>query len=131
MARTTSGRGAPFRLSTPQIPHMGARIATIPPVMASAPAVAPDAPPVGAGARLALVVLVALVVLSPWATGSVDPPFARAITLISLATSILALALDARSGVAPQAPIPLWPIAGLWLLGVTAARAPARVAAPG
>ena len=38
MARTTSGRGAPFRLSTPQIPHMGARIATIPPVMASAPA---------------------------------------------------------------------------------------------
>ena len=85
--------------------------------MASAPAVAPDAPPVGAGARLALVVLVALVVLSPWATGSVDPPFARAITVISLTTSLLALALDARSGVTPQAPIPLWPIAGLWLLG--------------
>jgi O-antigen ligase len=30
----------------------------------------------------------------------------------------LALALDARSGVPPQAPIALWPIAGLWLLGV-------------
>jgi O-antigen ligase len=72
----------------------------------------------GPGAKVALVVLVTLAVLSPWATGSVDPPAVRAITLGSLTTAIVALVLDARRGEVLAAPIALWPLAGLWLVGV-------------
>jgi O-antigen ligase len=79
---------------------------------------APDAPVCGAGSRAALVVLVALVVLSPWAFGSVDPWAVRTITLVSLATALGAFVWDARDGRPHASPIPLWPLAGLWLLGV-------------
>jgi O-antigen ligase len=48
----------------------------------------------------------------------VDPPAVRAITLASLAAALVALALDARRGRAVAIPIPLWPVAGLWLVGV-------------
>jgi O-antigen ligase len=79
---------------------------------------APDAPACGAGSRAALVVLVALVVLSPWAFGSVDPWAVRTITLVSLATALFAFVWDAKGGRHHESPIPLWPLAGLWLLGV-------------
>jgi hypothetical protein len=72
----------------------------------------------GPGAKAALVVLVALAVLSPWAIGSVDPPAIRAITVVSLATAVVAFALDARRGQAFPTPMRLWPLAGLWLVGV-------------
>lgn len=75
----------------------------------------PGAP---AGSRAALVVLLALVVLSPWAFGSVDRHPTQAITLVSLSTALVALAWDARAGRTLSAPLPLWPLAGLWLLAV-------------
>jgi O-antigen ligase len=70
------------------------------------------------GARLALTVLVAMVVLSPWPMGSVDPPAARVITLVSLVTALAAFLLDARRDAPVTLPIPLWPLGALWLLGV-------------
>lgn len=79
---------------------------------------APDTPACDAGSRTALVVLVALVVLSPWAFGSVDPWATRTITLVSLATALAAFVWDAKDGRPHASPIPLWPLAGLWLLGV-------------
>jgi O-antigen ligase len=70
------------------------------------------------GSRAALIVLVTLVVLSPWAFGSVDPRPTQAIALVSLTTALLAVVWDTRRGTQEPAPIALWPIAGLWLLAV-------------
>ena len=85
---------------------------------ASAVATAPAGAPAAAGGRAALATLVVLVVLSPWAFGSVDPGPTQAITLVSLTVALAALAWDARRGILQPTPIALWPIAGLWLLAV-------------
>lgn len=77
---------------------------------------APDGTPAGAGSRAALAVLVALVVLSPWPFGSVDPWATRTITLVSLAVALAAVVWDSRKGTLVLPAIPLWPLAGLWLL---------------
>ena len=74
--------------------------------------------PAPAGSRSALAVLVVLVVLSPWAFGSVDPGATKAIALVSLTVALAALVWDARRGTLQPPPIALWPIAGLWLLAV-------------
>jgi O-antigen ligase len=60
----------------------------------------------------------ALVVLSPWAFGSVDPAATQAIALVSLTASLVALTWDAWRGTLQPPSIPLWPFAGLWLLAV-------------
>src|ERR1700741_5516981 len=67
--------------------------------------------------RLALWILVALVVLSPWPFGSAPPWAGRAVTLIALATAIAVSLAQARQGglVVPRAP--LWPGAILMALG--------------
>jgi O-antigen ligase len=76
-------------------------------------------PPAPAGSRLALAVLVALVVLSPWPFGSVHLRTTQAIALVSLATALAATAWDAWKG-RLQLPsrLLLWPLFGLWLLAV-------------
>ena len=51
-----------------------------------------DSPLAGPGSKLALVVLVALAVVSPWPFGSVDPWATRAIALVALTTAIVAMA---------------------------------------
>jgi O-antigen ligase len=81
------------------------------------PSATPDDAQVLQGSRGALLVLVVLVVLSPWAMGAVDPPFTRAIALVSLATALAAAAHGLRGGSLQPAPIPLWPLGCLWLLG--------------
>jgi len=85
---------------------------------ASVAATAPEAAPAGLGSQAALAALVALVVLSPWAFGSVDPGATQAIALVSLTVALAALAWDARHGMLQPPPIALWPFAGLWLLAV-------------
>ena len=77
-----------------------------------------DSPLAGPGSKLALVVLVALAVLSPWPFGSVDPWATRAIALVALATAIVAMAWDARHGALRLARFPTWAWLGLWLLAV-------------
>jgi O-antigen ligase len=84
--------------------------------MASAAPSAADEAGAGPGARLAAFVLVALVVLSPWATGAVDPVPAQTVAVVSLATALAAVIWDTRRGVRWTTPLPLWPVAGLWLL---------------
>jgi O-antigen ligase len=102
------------------------------PQLASAAA---EASPSGPGARGALFTLVALVVLSPWPFGSVDPWATRTIALVSLAVAAAAFAWDARRGsAAPPADL-LWPLAALGLLAVLQVvplpRTLHRVVAPG
>ena len=63
--------------------------------------------------------LVALVVLSPWAFGSVDPRATQAIALVSLAAALGAWRGTPGAGRCSRAPIALWPLAGLWLLAVS------------
>jgi O-antigen ligase len=64
-----------------------------------------------------LVVLVALVVLSPWPFGSVPPWAAQALSAIAIAATLLALALgSARRGL-PLPAVLLWPLLGLLALG--------------
>lgn len=79
---------------------------------------APEAIPPGAGSRVALATLVTLVVLSPWPFGSVDPWAVRTITLVSLAVALGAMLWDSHRGTSLLPAIPLWPLAGLWLLAV-------------
>jgi O-antigen ligase len=83
---------------------------------ATGPGVQLETGQAGKGSRAALLVLVVLIVLSPWATGAVDPPFTRTIALVSLATSLAAVAHHVRHGGLLSAPIPLWPMGCLWLL---------------
>ncbi len=68
------------------------------------------------GSRIALAVLVALVVVSPWPFGSVDPRATQGIALVSLATALGAHAWDARRGQLRLPAFVLWPLLGLWLL---------------
>jgi O-antigen ligase len=78
-----------------------------------------EATPVSAsaGSRAALVVLVLLVVLSPWPFGSVHLRTTEAIALVSLATALGAFLWDCGRG---QLCLPprgiLWPLLGLWTL---------------
>ena len=85
---------------------------------ASVAATAPEVAPAGLGSRTALTTLVVLVVLSPWAFGSVDPLPTQSIALVSLTVALAALVWDARRGMLLPTPIALWPVAGLWLLAV-------------
>ena len=75
--------------------------------------------PAPAGSRVALAVLVALVVLSPWPFGSVHLRTTQAIALVSLATALGAFLWDGWRG---QLQLPpralLWPLLGLWALAV-------------
>lgn len=72
-----------------------------------------------AGAKVALTVLVALVVLSPWPFGSVHLRTTQAIALVALATALAAFLWDGWQG---QLQLPsrmlLWPLLGLWALAV-------------
>jgi O-antigen ligase len=68
-------------------------------------------------ARVALWVLVGLAVLSPWAMGCVDPPFTQTVAVVSLATALAAAVQGVRHAGLQSAPIPLWPLGCLWLLG--------------
>jgi O-antigen ligase len=56
--------------------------------------------------------------VSAWPFGSVEPWATRALTLASLATAIAAFAWDARRAGGLGSAIPLWPLAGLWLLAL-------------
>ncbi|HYN05087.1 MAG TPA: hypothetical protein VE359_21745, partial [Vicinamibacteria bacterium] len=72
-----------------------------------------------AGSKVALAVLVALVVLSPWPFGSVHLRTTQPIALVSLATALAAFAWDGwqrRLQWPPRAF--LWPLLGLWALAV-------------
>jgi O-antigen ligase len=76
------------------------------------------APPVvPQGSRFALVVLVVLVVLSPWPFGGVHLRATQAVALVSLLTALAAFAWDSWHG---RLQLPsrgmLWPFAGLWAL---------------
>ena len=75
------------------------------------------ATPALAGSKVALAVLVALVVLSPWPFGSVHLRTTQAIALVSLATALGAFLWDGWRG-RQQLPPPvlLWPLLGLWAL---------------
>jgi O-antigen ligase len=75
-----------------------------------------DSPLAGPGSKLALVVLVALAVVSPWPFGSVDPWATRTIALVALTTALVAMAWDARQGALRLARFPTWAWLGLWLL---------------
>jgi len=72
-----------------------------------------------AGSKVALTVLVALVVLSPWPFGSVHLRTTQAIALISLVTALGAFLWDGwhRQLQLPPRAI-LWPLLGLWALAV-------------
>jgi hypothetical protein len=70
-----------------------------------------------ASARLALWILVALAVLGPWPFGSTPPWAVRAVTLIALATAIVASLAQARHGTLFLPRVPLWPVAILVALG--------------
>jgi O-antigen ligase len=65
--------------------------------------------------RGALIALVALVVLSPWPFGSAHPLVAQAIAVVTLLTSLAALAFLPRRVELPPRVVP--PLLGLWLLG--------------
>ena len=69
--------------------------------------------PTGAS-RGALVVLVALVVLSPWPFGSAHPLVTQAIAIIALLTSLVVFTSTPRSVALPPRVVP--PLVGLWLL---------------
>jgi O-antigen ligase len=75
--------------------------------------------PIPSGSKVALAVLVALVVLSPWPFGSAHLRTTQAIALISLATALGAFLWD---GWHRQLQLPpramLWPLLGLWALAV-------------
>jgi hypothetical protein len=74
--------------------------------------------PPSAAATLALVVLVALVVISPWPFGSVTPPAVRLITLVALTTSALALAWASVRRDLQLPALPLLPLVGLLAVGL-------------
>ena len=79
---------------------------------------APVAPPGGRSSTLALVVLVLLSVVSPWAFGAVTPDSRRVVTLVALVAVALALVAGAlRQRVALPA-LPLWPLAGFLALAL-------------
>jgi len=76
-----------------------------------------------AGGSLALTVLVGLVLLSPWPFGSVHPVATRAIAIVALATTLVALAVQRLAARRPAAPASdglsrlAFAAVGLWLLG--------------
>jgi O-antigen ligase len=77
------------------------------------------APPAPAGSKVALAVLVALVVLSPWPFGSVHLRTTQAIALVSLVTALGAFLWDGWHGTLRLPPRALlWPLLGLWALAV-------------
>jgi len=68
---------------------------------------------------LALAVLAAVVVISPWPFGSVHPAAVRAISVLALGSVVLALARDVIRKQEPARPaLPLWPALGLLGLGL-------------
>ncbi len=71
------------------------------------------------GSKVALAILVALIVLSPWPFGSVHLRTTQAIALVSLTTALGAFLWD---GWHRQLQLPprifLWPLLGLWALAV-------------
>jgi O-antigen ligase len=71
----------------------------------------------GVGARIALGVLVAIAVLSPWAVGAVLPAALLAVLAVALVAAAVALVAGARRGVALPA-VALWPLAGFLALGL-------------
>jgi O-antigen ligase len=72
-----------------------------------------------AGSKAALVVLVTLVVLSPWPFGSAHLRTTQAIAIVSLATALGAFLWDGRRGQVQLPPrVFLWPLLGLWTLAV-------------
>ena len=77
-----------------------------------------DIAPPPAGSTVALSVLVALVVLSPWPFGSVDPWATQTIALVALVTALVAFAWDAWHGSLPLAGGAAWPWLGLLVLAV-------------
>jgi O-antigen ligase len=68
--------------------------------------------------RAALVVLVALVVSTPWPYGAADPSAVRAIALVALATALAVLGAQLFRGRAHSAPFPAWPLAALFALAI-------------
>ena len=77
------------------------------------------ATPAPAGSNVALAVLVALVVLSPWPFGSAHLRTTQAIALVSLATALGAFLWDGWRGELQLPPrVLLWPLLGLWTLAV-------------
>ena len=76
-------------------------------------------PPAPTGSKVALAVLVALVILSPWPFGSVHLRTTQAIALVSLATALGAFLWDGWRGLLRLPPRQLlWPLLGLWALAV-------------
>ena len=75
--------------------------------------------PAPAGSKVALAVLVALVILSPWPFGSAHLRTTQAIALVSLATALGAVLWDGWRGQLQLPPrVLLWPLLGLWTLAV-------------
>lgn len=77
--------------------------------------VRPDLSP---SSRVALTVLVAVAVVSPWPFGSVQPWAILALTTAGLLTAIVALGLGALRGDTTSPAVPLWPLAGFVALGL-------------
>jgi hypothetical protein len=75
--------------------------------------------PAPAGSKVALAVLVALVVLSPWPFGSVHLRTTQAIALVSLVAALGAFVWDGwHRALQPPPHAILWPLLGLWALAV-------------
>ncbi len=77
----------------------------------------PPAEP-GLPASLALGVLVAIAVLSPWPFGSVLPEALRAVAAVALVTAAVALGVGAWQGGVALPKVPLWPLAALAGVGL-------------
>jgi O-antigen ligase len=71
----------------------------------------------GRASRAALVVLVCLVVVTPWPYGAAHPLAVRAVSLLALATAAGALLFLLYLGRQERAPFPAWPLLALAALG--------------
>jgi O-antigen ligase len=77
-----------------------------------------DGPPGGAAPSLALTILVALALATPWAFGSVDPLPRLILVVVALSTCSLAATWAAAAGRFRLPDVPLWPLFALLGLGV-------------